>query len=78
MTKTLILTTTIFALLWIMTLSAVLIPLDFVEQQNSQIVALLIFVGEIARFNHIINPVLYGFMCTRFQVEFKRLFRITF
>ena len=80
MTKTLILTTTIFALLWMISISAIIIPSDVKQQlkyKNGNIFASIIFLTEINRFNHVVNPVLYGFKCTKFQVEFKRMFNLT-
>ena len=78
MTKTLILSTTIFALLWILAFGAFIVPLDTLQHlkyNNRHTFAFVIFATELIRFNHVINPVIYGFMCSRFKVEFKRLFR---
>ena len=78
MTKTLILSTTIFALLWIVTFGSVMIPPRILRQlkhSNSHAYAYVLFFSEFSRLNHFLNPVIYGFMCTRFKEEFKRMFR---
>ena len=78
MTKTLTVTTTIFVLLMLLTIATYFVPTKF-KQSSHQIdlfsIFLMLMVG-IAFLNHIINPLIYGFLSTKFRMELKRLFDI--
>ncbi len=76
MTKTLLLTTIIFALMWMPLFVVLSVPLDTLhdlQQRNSRLFAFMLFLRDFPRLNHAVNPVIYGFMCAKFRSEFKKL-----
>ena len=77
MTATLMVTTTVFALLWIPSICVFIVPAQTMlqlSQTNGSLLTFLMFMIQLRRFNHFINPIIYGFICTCFRVAFRKLF----
>ena len=76
MTKALLLTITIFALSWLPAFVIVFQPKNTMQNlsdRNYSLFVFVVFIRSLPRLNHMINPVIYGFMSTRFQTEFKKM-----
>ncbi len=77
MSKTLLMTTTLFVLLWIPAVAVYSIPtsvMAHLSQTHESLMSFIIFCGQMRRFNHFINPIIYGVMCNNFRVAFRRMF----
>ena len=79
MTKILIATTIIFTLSWIPPIMIVVQisqnTLRDLYQNNYALFSFVVFLRDLPRLNHMINPVIYGLMSTKFRKEFKKLIK---
>ncbi|XP_072016391.1 uncharacterized protein [Amphiura filiformis] len=78
MSKILLFTIAIFALTWIPVFVILMIPQSVIQDRsevNPRLIAFVIFMRDLPRFNHIINPVIYAFMSSKFRKEFMKLIR---
>ena len=80
MTRALFIRTVVFALIWMPGIITACIQHDTMvnlHQHEPFLFALVVFLNEFPKLNHIINPVVYSFASSKFKHEFKKLIKRT-